>query len=182
MDPFTIGGTIAAVVAFLKAKAALITVLVAAAGLTLVSWAYIVHLFQVFLIPFLRSTLGDTVADAMASIVSKVDDAATFVQRQAKVAWQSFKTRVLRWNTTFKKKNADTVISQSEAYVQSADNKIMRKVVEEEVNWADLPEEIRKAYMTNGGAAQVVDSKAATIRMVEVSAADKGIDLNALDA
>lgn len=180
MDPFTIGGTIAAVVAFLKAKAALITVLVAAAGLTLVSWAYIVHLFQVFLIPFLRSTLGDTVADAMASIVSKVDDAATFVQRQAKVAWQSFKSRVGIWKTTFKKKNADTVTSKSEAIVKTEENKFIRRSVEEELKWEDLPEEIRHAYMKNGGADEVVDSKAATIRMVEVSAADKGIDLNAL--
>ncbi len=180
MDPFTIGGTIAAIIAFMKANAAILTVLVAAAGLTLASWAFIVHLFQVFLIPFLRNTLGDTVADGMAMIIGKVDDAATFTQRNVKMAWRAFKSNVLGWKTTFAKKSANTVTSRSEAYVHTPDQKVIRKVVEEEVDWADLPEDIRHAHMRNQGQIEVVDSKAATCRMVQAAASEKGIDLDAL--
>jgi len=182
MDPVTwllVGGKVAvgAIITWIKGHTVLVAVL-AVAGVSIASWAYIVHQFTVTIIPFLRSTLGDTIADGMAALISHLDDVATLLQRNVSIAWRAFKSRLLSWKTTFKKTTASTATSHSEAYVLASDGKVIKRVIEEEVPWAELPEDIRHAFMRNQGRDEVVDSKDLTERIVRATATEKGVDLD----
>lgn len=176
MEPISL--SVLALLAWMKAHAVLVGVGVVAAGLTLASWAYIVHLFQVFLIPFIRKSLGSTVADGLALFLAKMDDVATMSQRAFKSAWRIFKTRVLRWNTTFEKVSASHVKVKSEAYVHTEDGKVMRSISEEEVAWEDVPDDVRHSIMGGHSGPLASDSKSATCRVVEEVARENNIALD----
>lgn len=176
MDPISL--TVLGLITWIKAHAVLVGAGVLAAGLTLASWAFIVHLFQTFLIPFIRRSLGDWVADGLAMFLSRMDDVATLSQRAFKQAWQAFKTKVLRWNTTFEKVSSSHVKVKSEAYVHSDDGKVKRSIVEEEVAWEDVPDDIRRTMMTNNQRQVGADSKQATCKVVDEVARENNISLD----
>lgn len=155
---------------------AVLTGILALAGITVLSWTLIVHQFSVTIIPLLRRAFGDTVANGVAMLIGKLDDAMTMTRRGLRDAWRVFTEKCLGWKTTFKKSSSSTVTAHSEAYVHTQDGKVLRRTSEEELNWEDVPEEIRHAFTRQGGRDEVVDSKEVAMRTVSNAAAKHGVE------
>jgi hypothetical protein len=85
--------------------------------ITVVMWIYIIELFSKVIIPMIRKGLGNQVADAVATIISWLDNPVSIVRGAVLDAWQQFKSGVLGIRTTWKMDRARAVETTEVIYL-----------------------------------------------------------------
>lgn len=133
--------------------------ILAGLGALVYFWNYIVDFFQRVIIPWFRNVLGDTAAIILTSIVQYCDKAISWTRRQIKQAWKWFRERVLGMQTDYRKVSSTEVEGTTTTYVQGEDGKIIRTVKTEQLDWEDVPANIREQYILNNSNSFAVDDK-----------------------
>ncbi len=102
------------------------------------------------LFPWMRDNypnLSGTVREAF----KKLDDAATAVRRNIKDAWGKLRKYLLKQSISLNKKSANTWIKKITSWVisgfENGKKKVKKYETEEEVNWDELPDDVRAAAM-----------------------------------
>jgi hypothetical protein len=85
--------------------------------ITVVMWIYIIELFSKVIIPMIRKGLGNQVADAVATIVSWLDNPVSIVRGAVLDAWRQFKSGVLGIKTTWKTKRGRAIETTEVIYL-----------------------------------------------------------------
>jgi hypothetical protein len=142
-----------------------------------VMWPYITELFSRVIIPTIRKILGDQVADAVAAIVSWVDNPVSVGRGALLDAWRRFKSRVLGIKTTWKVER-DTAVETTEKYLLHENGREVEVMTStRRVPRENLPSEIRARMMRMGTDVAELDVAGALQQQVAEKARERGIVL-----
>lgn len=122
-------------------------------------WNYIVDFFQRVIIPWFRGIFGDIAANILASFVSFCDRFISWTRKQIKHIWKWFQVRVLGMKTDYVKVSSTQVEGTTTTYVSAEDGKIIKSVKTEQLDWEDVPANIREHYILNNSNSFAVDDK-----------------------
>jgi hypothetical protein len=162
-----------------------IWLLIGAAGVlfgSLLLWHHIVDFFAVHVIPFLRRSVSDTVADAVASVIAWLDGKAGLVRKAVISAWRVFKERVLGIKRVYRKTSATTVTVETVSILRTGPQEAKKQtVVEESVSLDEVPDEVREQLVRSPGSAVEADLGADIEKMVAKKAVKEGIPAEELE-
>jgi hypothetical protein len=92
----------------------------------------------------------------LPSIIEHVEKAFIWIDKQAvnirqgiKTAWNTIRQYLLKTATFFNKTSSNTWVSKTTSYIiKTLESKtVIKQVIEEELNWDNLPPDIRKSWM-----------------------------------
>ncbi len=156
-----------------------IALVIAAAGVlfgSLLLWHHIVDFFAAHVIPSLRRSVGDTVADTVATVIAWLDGKAVLTRKAVISAWRVFKERVLGIKASYIKTSPTTATVETVSTLRTGPQGATKLTVKEEsVSLDDLPDEIREQLIRNPGSAVAADLGADVERMVANRAEEEGI-------
>lgn len=135
------------------------TILIGLGAALVYFWNYIVDFFQTVIIPWFRNVFGDIPANILASIVKFCDKVISWTRRQIKHAWKWFQTKVLGMKTEYTKVSSSEVKGKTTTYVQGEDGKVIRTIKTEQLDWDDVPDNVREQYIANNRNSFTVDDK-----------------------
>ncbi len=153
-----------------------------AAGTLVLLWNRIVQFLQSTLLPLVRRLLGDTVADFAVNIVSFLDKRVCPAREVLLSAWKTFKYHVLAIRTVYKKRDAHTASATTEAFVRTAEGKVVKQTKEEVVAWHDLPDDIRQQMMAKATTTATVDDMDVVEGRLRERMQEEGMELTLADA
>lgn len=107
-------------------------------------WEYIVQFMAEHIIPWIRQNLSNTLGDLLADLFSFLDGKMVPIKRMLKKLWTNFKENILGFKTEYTKIDTNTARKQTETFIRKDDNKVVKRVETEEIEWKDIPEEIRE--------------------------------------
>lgn len=107
-------------------------------------WPYIVHFFSMHLIPWVREVVSDSAADAIADVISFVDNKVTGVRSLTKSAYKAFRETLLGCKTVYEKTGPNIVQTETTALVRNAAGELAAETVKTILKWDDLPNNIRE--------------------------------------
>lgn len=117
--------------------------LVGAAAVTYL-WAYVVELFQRYLIPFARQLLGEKVAGLITDLIVFLDGKVCPTRQAVGRAWDAFRKHVLGCKTVYTKQGASQAEARTHTLVRTPDGRLMERTEVREVPWQDIPADIRE--------------------------------------
>ncbi len=134
-----------------------IAVLAVAGALFVAFWAHIQLAFQDHVIPFVREILGDSVAQGLVWIISKLDNAVTNVSKEIKRVWKAFRKHVLKSEELYERQGPNDTQRVRTTYVQGSDGKVMRRTETETLDWDEVPQAVRNSMVQNNTRAGRID-------------------------
>jgi hypothetical protein len=147
----------------------------------LVFWHHIVHVFANHIIPFFRKNLGDSVADAVASVIGWIDGKVVLVRNVVAAVWRMFKEKVLGIKVVYKKTSATTATRETVSDLQSGPGQAKRvRVTEESIPLDELPADVRRQLISQPTQAVEKDMKDQVTKLVRQRAVDEGIPVQEL--
>ena len=133
--------------------------ILAGLGALVYFWNYIVDFFQTVIIPWFRDVFGDIAANILASVVSFCDKVISWTRQQIKRAWKWFHERVLGMKTEYKKVSSTQVEGKTTTYTSTQDGKVIRTIKTEQLEWEEVPANIREQYIAINRKSFTVDDK-----------------------
>jgi hypothetical protein len=111
-----------------------------------------------------------------------MDNLATAARRDIiRPAWRALKKFWLGTDMTVEKIGPDKAVVTKETYTATPEGTVQRQVMEETVEWHDLPPNIRGEFIRNNTNKAKMDFKEATIAEVERRAQKAGLELTLAD-
>jgi len=146
---------------------------------TIVIWPYIVDLFARVVIPFIRKTLGDTIAEPVATLLTWVDRPASVARAKVTTGWRFFRATVLGIKTTYRKTSATTALEKTETWLlhPSKPGIVNHHAEEREIAYEDLPQEIRDKMNRQGITGGELNLKEVVEKRVQEQAQKEGLVL-----
>ena len=144
-------------------------------------WPQLANWMSQSLIPWVREKAGETAGNLLETLVVWLDKGLVPVLAQVRKAWKFLRERILRLRRTYTKNSADTVMLSTETILVDESGNAVRRVEEEEIDWALLPEDVREAMIKQGQQPAEVDVKALFEHKARERAAEDGIDLELQD-
>jgi hypothetical protein len=138
----------------------------------IVIWPYIADLFARVVIPFIRKTLGNTIAEPVATLLTWVDRPASVARAKVMSGWRFFRANVLGIKTTYRKTSATTALEKTETWLlhPSKPGLVNHQAEEREIAYEDLPQEIRNQMNRQNITSGVLDIKAVFEKQVQEQA------------
>lgn len=137
---------------------------VAIAGLAIAGlvalWNKILSWAQNSLFPWIERNLPTFIDIAKEAFIQFDDKVAVPIRRGIKLAWEKLRKQLLKIATYLEKKSASKWVSRTVSWViKTLDSKQVVKIeVEEEVNWDDLPSDVKEAYIRNNQDSTVINT------------------------
>jgi hypothetical protein len=156
-------------------------VLLGAVALLANYWPQLVDWCSRSLIPWVREKAGEKAGDLLQTLVVWLDKGLVPVLAQIRRAWTFVRERILRLQRTYTKTSSDTVQVSTETILVDESGNAVRRVEEEEIDWALLPEDVREAMIKQGKQPAEVDVKALIEHKARERAKEEGIDLEIHD-
>jgi hypothetical protein len=138
-------------------------------------WPYIADAFAQTVIPFVRRHLGDPVANLLVTLITWIDRPMGFLHNTVQEAWRFFKQKVIRIKRIFVKTSPTEVKEKTEVWVSNG--KPFQQVLERELQWHEVPQEIRDEMIRNGLDTAEIDMKKSVEGMVVEQAKKQKIEL-----
>jgi hypothetical protein len=141
-------------------------------------WPYITDIFARKIIPFVRRKLGDYLADLLSSMIVWIDEPMAYLREKLVAAWRFFKQSVIKIVRKFRKKSATKVLETTEVWLRSQRPGAGIPMCEErELDWAELPPEIRAEMIRRGSETATIDIGKTVEDRVEERAREQKIEL-----
>ncbi len=113
-------------------------------------WPQIVNWAQESLFPFIRKNFPE-LSDLFTKAFTIIDKGFSAIRRKIKQAWQKFRAWLLKQAITFSRQTNNiwvkTITSWLIKTLDSPTPKVTKVETEEDVDWAELPDEIRESYL-----------------------------------
>jgi hypothetical protein len=126
-----------------------IKVIFAAIGAAIVYfWHQVADWARESFFPFVKKHLPD-ILEHVENAFKWIDNIVVSIRRVIKAAWNKVRQYLLKMAMFFEKTSSNTWVRKTASYViKTLESKtVTKQVVEEEINWDDLPTEVRKAWM-----------------------------------
>ena len=122
-------------------------------------WPYVCDFIQTHVVSAIRKSLGDICADRLLKLLVFVDKGMCLTKRVLVSAFRLFRSVLIRMTTTFFKKTPTTVVKTTETIHRKDEKTGTRTVEREEVNWEDVPSDVRREFVVNGQDEVEVDDR-----------------------
>jgi len=139
---------------------AIIVITIIGTSLFVAFWPVILDWSRDSLLPWLRANYPQ-VAELATKALSRMDDVISAVRKSIAEAWQNFRSVLLKL-AIYIEKNTEgkwvrRVVSTVRKALDNGQTKLMEITSTKEVDWSELPSEIRERYMKNGQRTCMVD-------------------------
>ena len=139
---------------------AIVSVLGVASTLVLIFWEQILEWAKDSLFPWIQRNIP-LIEDVVKEAFIAVDKVATPIHKTIREAWEKLREYLLKQLVKLEKQSSNKWIRRVTSWiikVLTSGKKVPVKVVtEEEVNWYELPEDLRKDYLRNGKSEMEID-------------------------
>lgn len=107
-------------------------------------WPQIAWLFRKKLIPWIRKTIGDSVANLIVDIFNYIDNAMCWGRQKIKAAWNWLFKTILKGETTYKEKDSSTYSAETKTYLQDENSNNVKVVTQTRtLSYDELPDDVR---------------------------------------
>ncbi|MCY2924097.1 MAG: hypothetical protein NT031_01420, partial [Planctomycetota bacterium] len=160
-----------------------IAIILISLGAAIAAWPYIVDLFTSRIIPWIEERLGETWASPLRALLAWVDGEISPVRALLRRGYTVLKERILGIKAEYVKTSSTTCQQRTTTHIRLDNGKVARQVEETEVNWDDLPKDIRREIMEQQAKKATsrvkaeVDVRQAVVSRVEQRAQEEGMTL-----
>jgi hypothetical protein len=145
--------------------------------LAVILWPFLVWWLARGLIPMLRTTVGDEVADPIAALITWIDRPASFVREQVMSAWRFFNERILAITSTYTKTAEGRFTQRQQTVLRSRGDHAEVKVITRVLDWQDLPAPVRDEMIRRGVPSVQTDDREVIRDRVEHTAKQSAMKL-----
>lgn len=132
-------------------------------------WKMILNWATDSLFPWIKRNLPEYI-EIVREAFTQLDDVISPIRRGIKIAWQRLRQRLLKMATHLERKSSSVWVSKTTSWVIKAleSKQIVKVETEVEVDWDDLPADIREDYIR-------MNKKSADINVTETR--DKQLEM-----
>ncbi|HEY6183225.1 MAG TPA: hypothetical protein VIW67_13330 [Terriglobales bacterium] len=143
----------------------------------LIAWPWILNFLSTKLIPWLRESVSETIADLLADVLIFADKGIVLVRRTAKQLWKYLKQNILGINLKVEKTSATTALGKTTTFIRDEHGKVIQTVATETLGWEDLPDAIRSEITRQNTSVAEMDLKQPLEDKFKKQAMDQGMEL-----
>lgn len=114
-----------------------------------VFWNQIMHWAQESVIPWFQRKLPG-IAPYVEKAFAILDDLVVKARRLAKAAWEKIRVFLLKQVIAFRKQYDGKWLRVIESWLMREDQKVEKNTTTEEVEWSNLPDDVRQSVMQSG--------------------------------
>ncbi|MEM9924822.1 MAG: hypothetical protein AAF915_13885 [Cyanobacteria bacterium P01_D01_bin.50] len=134
-------------------KAAL-SLTVAVVGVIITVWHKILEWAQTSLFPWLKENLPHIVEQVKDAFIWIDNEVAVPIRQIVKKAWEKLRNYLLQTVTEFERRTESIWVRRITSFViqrlEQAQPKVKKVVIEEDVNWDELPPDVKKFWIRDG--------------------------------
>src|SRR6266404_5368949 len=130
-----------------------LVIIITVGTLITAAWPWIVDLFSIRIIPWVRDQISPALADAIADFLAFADKGVVTLRREIKTTWKTFQQHVLGIKMEVQKIDATTANSKTTTIVKDEYGKFIKSTIEEILPWDELQPAIRREMTLQGSKA-----------------------------
>lgn len=150
-----------------------------AAALVPKFWRYILSFLNGPVRDLLERLFGADRCSWYVKFLQWADKKATAAHRVIKMAWRKFRDTVLHMKSIYHKNEDGTYTKTSETFVRESPTSARHVVVEEQIDWAYLPNSVRDEMIRLRTKDAELDDRAVVDEKIRQRAEEDGIQLSA---
>ncbi|HPZ14699.1 MAG TPA: hypothetical protein PLK04_10775 [Bacillota bacterium] len=133
-------------------------VLAAVAIVTASVWPDFLYYLQSVFLPWIRQLLPGSISDILAELVAFLDQGICSTRRTVAIAWNQFKSTVLGMETTYLRKDPNTVETVQTCIIDIGDGQGLKRLTTNELEWDQVPEAVRNTMIIENASAVRLDT------------------------
>lgn len=145
-----------------------------------VFWPWIRDFITENVIPWLREVTGSKeLVDMINDCLDWLDGKISITRKYVRKCWRAFEENVLAIKAEYTKTTATSGNRVEEVLIRTGDGTVVKKTIEEEIAWEDLPEEIRSQMLRENKKTASLNVKETILAKAKERAKEEGIQLEA---